>query len=194
MFIPTAEQLRAVEKRLLASGDLSYNDWPLYQTHSADGKVLSDEEVDAICTAVLLDEAINEPVVAEYKDDKIKDKSKGGRPKKGDNKLKCISTMVSPKRHSQLQLAAKEFGLTISEFVRPMVDPRGARMQQRRVGQIIKRGLSLAQRQKLRSLTMMAADLDQMATAAETTGNATHASILTTMAKEIREVVTSFSN
>ena len=194
MFIPTAEQLRAVEKRLLASGDLSYIDWPLYQTHSADGKVLSNEEIDAICTAVLLDEAINEPVVAEYKDDKIKDKSKGGRPKKGDNKLKCISTMVSPKRHSQLQSAAKEFGLTISEFVRPMVDPRGARMQQRRVGQIIKRGLSLVQRQKLRALTMMSADLDQMATAAETAGNATHASTLRTMAKEIREVVTSFSN
>ena len=81
---------------------------------------------------------------------------------------------------------AAEFDLTMSG--------RGARMQQRRVSQVIKRGLSLAQRQKLRSLTMMAADLDQMATAAETTGNATHASILTTMAKEIREVVTSFSN
>ncbi len=194
MFAPTVEQLRAVEKRLLASGVLSYNDWPLYQTYSADGKVLSDEEIDAICTAVLLAEAVSEPVAAEYKDDKIKDKSKGGRPKKGDKKLKCISTMVSPARHSQLQTAAKEFGLTISEFVRPMVDPRGARKQQHRVGQVVKSGLSLAQRQKLRALTMMAADLDQLATAAEATGNATHASLLTTMAKEIREAVSSFSH
>lgn len=189
MHIPTSEELRLVEERLLAEGVLTYTDWLYYQVYSADGKPLTKEEVDAICTAVLLAEEASEtaPVTVVRKE-----KSKGGRPAKGSEKLKVISTMVSPVRHAQLHAAARELDLTISELVRPMVDPKGAHGQ-KRVARIMRRGLSLEQRKGVRSLVMMAADLDQSAKDAQAAGDTTHACILTVTAKQIREVIQSFS-
>ena len=137
MRVPTPEELRLVEKKLLAEGVFYYMDWPDYQMYSADGKPLTQDEVDAICTAVLVaEEASEQAPVAVVR----KEKSKGGRPEKGDQKLKVISTMVSPARHAQLHTQAKDLDLTISEFVRPLVDPQGARGR-KRVARIMRRGL-----------------------------------------------------
>ena len=159
--------------------------------YSANGTTLTQKEVDALCTAVLAKEAAEtekEPAATTAREDK----SKGGRPKKGDEKLKGISTMVSPMRHGQLHAAAQDLGLTISELVRPMVDPKGARGQ-KRVGRIIRQGLSLEQRKGVRSLVVMAAELDQLAKAAQAAGDIVHATALTAMAKQIREVIQSLS-
>lgn len=189
MHIPTPEELRSVEKRLLAEGVLWYEDWPYYQMYAADGKPLTEEEVDAICTAVLVAEEPSEqaPVAAVRKE-----KSKGGRPEKGDQKLKVISTMVSPARHAHLHAVAQDLDLTISQLVRPMVDPQGARGQ-KRVARIMRRGLSLEQRKGVRSLVMMAADLDQQAQAAQGAGDTVHVAVLTETAKQIRAVIQSLS-
>ncbi|WP_188563921.1 hypothetical protein [Hymenobacter frigidus] len=189
MRTPTSEELRSVEKRLLAEGVLRYEDWPYYQMYSADGKPLTQDEADAICTAVLVAEEASEqaPVAAARKE-----KSKGGRPEKGDQKLKVISTMVSPVRHAQLHAAAQDLDLTISELVRPLVDPKGARGQ-KRVARIIRRGLSLEQRKAVRSLVMTASVLDQFAKAAQAAGDTVHAAALTAMAKQIRAVIQSLS-
>lgn len=189
MRIPTPEELRSVEKRLLAEGVLRCEDWLYYQVYSADGKPLTDEEVDAICTAVLVAEEASEQAPAAVV---RKEKSKGGRPEKGDQKLKVISTMVSPVRHAELHAAAQNLDLTISELVRPMVDPKGAHGQ-KRVARIMRRGLSLEQRKGVRSLVMMAADLDQHAQAAQAAGDTVHAAVLTGMAKQIRAVIQSLS-
>ncbi len=189
MRIPTPEELRLVENKLLDEGVLTYTDWLYYQVYSADGQPLTAEEVDTICTAALLaEEASEQAPVAVVR----KEKSKGGRPAKGSEKLKVISTMVSPVRHAQLHAEARELDLTISEFVRPQVDPKGARGQ-KRVARIMRRGLSLEQRKGLRSLVMMAADLDQSAKDAQAAGDTVHASILTATAKQIRVVIQSFS-
>ena len=188
---PTPEELRAVEKRLLATGVLRYEEGPFFDMYSADGNGLTSQEVDALCTAVLEKEAA-ESVKQQAAATAREDKSKGGRPKKGDEKLKVISTMVSPIRHAQLHAAALDLGLTISELVRPMVDPRGARSQPR-VGKIIRRGLSLEQRKGVRTLAAIAASLDQLAKAAGVVGDTAHATALVAMAKQIREVIKSLN-
>ncbi len=196
MRIPTPEELRLVEKRLLAEGVFYYMDWPDYQMYSADGKPLTEEEVDAICTAVLVGEEASEqaPVAVEQAPVAAvrKEKNKGGRPEKGDQKLKVISTMVSPVRHAQLHAQAQDLDLTISELVRPLVDPKGARGQ-KRVARIMRLGLSLEQRKGVRSLVMIAADLDQAAKAAQAAGDTVHAAVLTATAEQIRAVIKSFS-
>ena len=164
-------------------------DWPDYQMYSADGKPLTQDEVDAICTAVLMaDEASEQVPIAAAR----KEKSKGGRPEKGDQKLKVISTMVSSVRHAQLHAWAQDLDLTISELVRPMVDPQGARGR-KRVARILRVGLSLGQRKAVRSLVMMAADWDQSAQAAQAVGDTIHAAALTAMAEQIRAVIQSLS-
>ncbi len=191
MLTPTPEELRSVEKKLLATGVLRYEAGPFSDMYLADGTGLARQDVDALCTAILEKEA-NEATAKQAVATARKDKSKGGRPKKGDEKLKVISTMVSPIRHAQLHAAALELGLTVSEIVRPMVDPRGARGQQR-VGKIIRRGLSLEQRKGVRTLAAVAANSDQLAKAADVAGNTAHATALVAMAKQIREVIKSLN-
>jgi hypothetical protein len=190
MFTPSPEALRSVEKRLLASGFLQYEDWPFYQWSSAEDKPLTQEEVDAICTAILADEAAKEQATVPI--ESKKDKSKGGRPRKGDAKLKGISTLVSPARYDELHAAASAMGVSVSELVRPFVDPVGARAQER-VRQILKRGLSQEERKQLRALAGIAANLNQLAKLAHAENYARHATELASLAATIRDLVKSFS-
>jgi hypothetical protein len=191
MSVPTSEELRSVEKRLIAAGVLRCEEGSFYDLYSADGKDLTLQEVAALCAAVLAKEAA-EAVQKQAASAAREDKSKGGRPKKGDEKLKGISTMVSPVRHAQLHAAALDLGLSVSELVRPLVDPKGARGE-RRIGKIIRRGLSLEQRKGVRTLAATAASLDQLAKAAEAAGDVAHAAALVAMAKQIREVIKSLN-
>lgn len=190
MFTPSPEDLRAVEKRLVVSGFIWWDDWPLYEWHSADGEVLTQEEVDAICTDILVTEAAKEQAAAP--EEEKKDKGKGGRPPKGDAKLRGISTLVSPARYNELHAAASAMGVSVSELVRPFVDPVGARAQER-VRQILNRGLSQEERKQLRALAGVAANLNQLAKLAHAENYARHATELTSLAATIRDLVKSFS-
>lgn len=191
MSTPTSEELRCIEKRLIATGVLRCEEGPFYDLYFADGKSLTPQEVDALCAAVLVEEAAK-AVQQQAAPAAREDKSKGGRPKKGDEKLKGISTMVSPARHAHLHAAALDLGLSVSELVRPLVDPQGARGQ-RRIGKIIRRGLSLEQRKGVRKLAAIAASLDQLAKVAEDAGDVAHAAALEAMAKQIREIIKSLN-
>jgi hypothetical protein len=190
MFTPSPEALVAVEKKLIASGFFRWDDWPFYQMYSAEDEPLTQEEVDAICTAILATEAAKEQAAAPVEGKK--DKGKGGRPRKGDAKLKGISTLVSPARYDELHTAASAMGVSVSELVRPFVDPVGARAQER-VRQILKRGLSQEERKQLRALAGIAANLNQLAKLAHTENYARHATELTSLAATIRDLVKSFS-
>lgn len=190
MFTPSPKDLRSVEDRLLASGFLRYEDWPFYQWYSAEDELLTQEEVTAICTDILVTEAAKEQAAAP--EEEKKDKGKGGRPSKGNEKLKGISTLVSPARYDELHAAASAMGVSVSELVRPFVDPAGARAQER-IRQILKQGLSQEERKQLRALAGIAANLNQLAKLAHAENYARHATELTSLAATIRDLVKSFS-
>jgi hypothetical protein len=190
MFTPSPEDLRAVEKRLIASGFFRWDDWPFYQMYSAEDEPLTQEEVDAICTDLLVKEAAKEQAATPEMEKKAK--RKGGRPSKGDEKLKGISTLVSPARYDELHAAASAMGVSVSNLVRPFVDPVGARAQER-IRQILKQGLSPEERKQLRALAGIAANLNQLAKLAHTESYANHATELTALAEIIRGLVKSFS-
>lgn len=167
MFTPSPEALRAAEKSLEATGVIFYHDWPHYQWAAASGKMLTQAEVDAMCLAKLLAEHTLEQAPAPVK---VRDKRKGGRPELAESeKLKCISTLVSPARHAALHAQAKELGLSVSQLVRPLVDPRGESNRQRLARQR-GRGLSVAERKQLREVAGMANNVNQLAKLAYAAG------------------------
>jgi hypothetical protein len=167
MFTPTPEMLRAAEQRLEKSGVIFYHDWPTYQWAAASGKMLTQEEVDAMCLAMLLAEREPEQLSAPVE---TRDKSRGGRPRLAESeKLKCISTLVSPARYAELHAKATEIGLSVSQLVRPMVDPQNETNRQRLARQH-GRSLSLEERKLLREVAGMAGNLNQLVKLAHTAG------------------------
>ena len=121
------------------------------------------------------------------------DKSKGGRPEvKEEEKLKCISTFVSPARAAALHEMAAKLNMRISHIVRPMVEPSSARGQQR-MAQAMARGLSVEEREHLRKLAGMTGDLNQLAKLARTAGYVAAAVDLVDLATKVRSQIIQFS-
>jgi hypothetical protein len=179
MFTPSPEALRAAEKSLEAAGAIFYHDWPHYQWAAAGGKMLTQAEVDAMCLAKLLAERepkqLSVPV-------EVRDKSKGGRPRLAESeKLKCISTLVSPARYAELHAKAIEIGLSVSQLVRPMVDPQSETNKQR-LARRHGHSLSVEERKLLREVAGMAGNLNQLAKLAHTAG-------LSVLAEELRQLL-----
>ena len=121
------------------------------------------------------------------------DKSKGGRPEvQEEEKLKCISTFVSPARAAALHELAAKLNMRISHIVRPMVEPNSVRGQQR-MAQAMARGLSVEERGHLRELAGMTSNLNQLAKLARTAGYAAAAADLADLAIKVRSQITLFS-
>jgi hypothetical protein len=177
MSTPSPEELRSAAKKLVTAGTISYEDWPFYQWYDAAWELLSQEQVDAMCLAVLAAE-------------KVRDKSKGGRPKlKESEKLKCISTLVSPARYAELHAEATITGVSISQLVRPLVDPQHESIKQR-LARLRGRGLSVAERQKQREVAGMAGNLNQLAKLAHTAGLLAVETELRKLSADIRALLT----
>jgi len=125
---------------------------------------------------------------------KEKDKHKGGRPKLEDKEeLKCVSSLVSVACHDRLHAAADRLGISVSLAIRWIIDGDGTKRVRQRMGQLTKQGLSERERQQLRDLAGMAANLNQAAKLANRDGYAAHATALVDLAKKVREQVNSFS-
>ena len=121
------------------------------------------------------------------------DKSKGGRPEvKEEEKLKCISTFVSPARAAYLHEWAAKLNMRVSHIVRPMVDPASARGQ-RRMAQAMARGLSVEERGHLRELAGMTSNLNELAKLARTSGYAAAAADLADLAIKVRGQISLYS-
>jgi hypothetical protein len=121
------------------------------------------------------------------------DKSKGGRPEvKEEEKLKCISTFVSPARAAYLHEMAAKLNMRISHIVRPMVEPHSVRGQ-RRMAQAMGHGLSVEERGHLRELAGMTSNLNELAKLARTSGYAAAAADLTDLAIKVRSQINLFS-
>lgn len=125
---------------------------------------------------------------------KEKDKSKGGRPKMAEEeKLQCVSSLVSVECYDQLHSISKRLGISVSQVIRWLIDGPGTKRMKQRMGQLMKQGLSEEERKQLRSLTGMAANLNQLAKLAHTEGYATRATELLDLAEKIRELTKDFS-
>jgi hypothetical protein len=125
---------------------------------------------------------------------KEKDKHKGGRPKlEEDEKLKCVSSMVSIACYDKLHVASDRFGISVSQVIRWLIDGAGTKRVQQGMGQLMKQGLSEKERKELRDLAGMAANLNQVARLANRDGYVAHATALVDLAKKIREQVNAFS-
>jgi hypothetical protein len=125
---------------------------------------------------------------------KEKDKHKGGRPKLEKNeKLKCVSSLVSVACHDRLHAASDRLGISVSQVIRWLIDGAGTKRVQQGMAQLMKQGLSEKERKELRDLTGMAANLNQAAKLANRDGYAAHATELGNLAKEIREQVNAFN-
>jgi len=110
-----------------------------------------------------------------------------------EEKLKCVSALVSAECSDQLHAVAGRLGISVSQAIRWLLDGPGTKRVQQQMGQLTKRGLSEEERKQLRSLTGMAADLNQVAKLAQTEGYATRATELVELAEKIREQVKTFS-
>lgn len=125
---------------------------------------------------------------------KEKDKHKGGRPELAEEeKLKCVSSLVSAACHDQLKATSVRHGISVSQAIRWLIDGPGTGRVRQRMKQLTKQGLSQEERKQLRSLAQMAASLDQLAKLAHAEGYAAHATALMELAAKIRVQLKSFS-
>ena len=119
---------------------------------------------------------------------------KGGRPALAEeDKLKCVSSLVSIACYDHLQATAGRLGISVSQAIRWLIDGPGTRQVRQRMGQLTKRGLSEEERKQLRDLTGMAANLNQLAKLAHTAGYAALAMELVELADKIRIQLNAFN-
>ena len=125
---------------------------------------------------------------------KEKDKHKGGRPELAEeDKLKCVSSLVSIACYDHLQATSGRLGISVSQAIRWLIDGPGTGRVRQRMGQLTKRGLSEEERKQLRDLTGMAANLNQLAKLAHTEGYGAHATELIASAERIRVQLKAFN-
>ena len=125
---------------------------------------------------------------------KEKDKHKGGRPELAEqDRLKCVSSLVSVACYDRLQATSVRLGISVSQAIRWLIDGPGTGLVRQRMVQLTKRGLSEEERKQLRTLTGMAANLNQLAKLAHIEGYAAHATEVVNVAEKIRTQLKAFS-
>ncbi|SFQ83121.1 plasmid mobilization relaxosome protein MobC [Hymenobacter arizonensis] len=125
---------------------------------------------------------------------KEKDKHKGGRPELAEEeKLKCVSSLVSAACHDQLKATSVRHGISVSQAIRWLIDGPGTGRVRQRMKQLTKQGLSQEERKQLRSLAEMAANLNQLAKLAHAEGYVAHATAVMESAVKIRVQLKSFN-